>query len=75
LNELERRDLVEIVEDRTTSGRSSSPPSCRSNARVPFTPFRARAAHVMQLGPVWIEQSSPLPNDRIELEQVRAGSE
>src|SRR6516225_4169509 len=46
----------------------------RDKACMLFTPLRAGAAHVMQLRPVRIEHSPPLPNDRIETERWRAGS-
>ena len=47
----------------------------RDEACMLFTPLRAGAAHIMQLRPVWIEHSPPLPNDRIETNRWRAGSQ
>jgi len=47
----------------------------RDEACMLFTPLRAGTAHIMQLWPVWIEHSPPLPSDRIETKRWCAGSQ
>ena len=46
----------------------------RDEARMLFTPLWAGAAHKMQLRPIWIEHSPPLPNDCIKAECWCVGS-
>jgi hypothetical protein len=50
-----------IVSVKTDQDAERSPPSELSTAPVLLSPFRARAAHVVQFGPVRVEQSGPEP--------------